>query len=173
MNDKDVIYASAAVAGVLGAVGLAMHLLAKKADEKTVFHKDENPTREFRPPNLDQGNIGKPMPEHVKAQIRAMGLEPSDRPTMEITSEGYIPEMGIYVDKSKLIPVKKPFFGAVFLTKTEERILADAITRAGAAVYLHEDVVLDLLARGLVERHGDYKVIATEAGRRAFLRQDS
>lgn len=115
MNDKDVIYASAAVAGVLGAVGLAMHLLAKKADEKTVFHKDENPTREFKP----------------------------------------------------------PFFGAVFLTKTEERILADAITRAGAAVYLHEDVVLDLLARGLVERYGDYKVIATEAGRRAFLRQDS
>jgi hypothetical protein len=53
MNEKDMIYAVAAVAGTLGAVGLAMHLLAKKADEKkpaTHFYRDENPTREFKPP---------------------------------------------------------------------------------------------------------------------------
>jgi hypothetical protein len=174
MSDSEVqnyALGALAVGGALGAIGLTMYLLAKKSDtriDEHPFYKDENPTREFQPPN-----IGKPMPEHVKAQIRAMGLEPSERPTMEIRSDGYIPEMGVYVDTKKLIPIKKPpFIGAVFLTRTEERILADAITKAGAASYLHEDVVLDLLARGLVERRGDHKVVATEAGRRAFLRQD-
>jgi len=107
------IYAVAALAvgGTLGAIGLAMYLLDKKAAEKkTVFYKDENPTREFRPPSIDafQSQIGKPMPEHVKEQIRAMGLEPSDLPTMEIMSDGFIPAMGIYVDRSRLRPIKPP-----------------------------------------------------------------
>jgi hypothetical protein len=55
-KDDVMIYAVSALAigGTLGAIGLAMHLLSKAdARKQTPFYKDENPTREFRPPSLD------------------------------------------------------------------------------------------------------------------------
>lgn len=63
MTDDNMPYVVSALAigGTLGVVGLAMYLFAKKSD-KTPFHKDENPTREFTPPSFAfESEIGKPM----------------------------------------------------------------------------------------------------------------
>lgn len=47
-------------------------------------------------------------------------------------------------------------------------ILMDAVSKHGAATYLHEDEIARMVVQGLIKRVSEHKAIATEKGREAF-----